>query len=352
MNKLILIGNGFDLAHGLKTKYEDFILWYLNKKFEMLQNTPGYLYEDGLIKVEDYRRFQPKEFHSAKEFLDYMKLYKVKITYTHSFIENIITHSSQFNWVDIESKYYESLLNLFHRLAKADSNYIIYASLNKLNTCFDLLKKELIEYLSTVDNKLNSKNEEINSHLFEEIDNILAINGQRGTFHEILILNFNYTSTINLYLKEASGWPCKINYVHGKLNDKNNPIIFGYGDEMDTYYEQIERLNSNAFLKNIKSFGYFKTNNYQNFTQFMNSGKFNVYIMGHSCGLSDRILLNSIFENENCQKVKLYYYQISESENDFFEKTQEISRHYRAANKGKMRNMIVPFSQSVPLTKF
>jgi hypothetical protein len=29
VNKLIIIGNGFDLALGLKTKYEDFILWIL-----------------------------------------------------------------------------------------------------------------------------------------------------------------------------------------------------------------------------------------------------------------------------------------------------------------------------------
>lgn len=28
MNRLILIGNGFDLAHGLKTSYADFIEWY------------------------------------------------------------------------------------------------------------------------------------------------------------------------------------------------------------------------------------------------------------------------------------------------------------------------------------
>lgn len=28
MNRLVLIGNGFDLAHGLKTKYEHFIEWY------------------------------------------------------------------------------------------------------------------------------------------------------------------------------------------------------------------------------------------------------------------------------------------------------------------------------------
>lgn len=28
MNRIVLIGNGFDLAHGLPTRYEDFINWY------------------------------------------------------------------------------------------------------------------------------------------------------------------------------------------------------------------------------------------------------------------------------------------------------------------------------------
>lgn len=32
MNRLILIGNGFDLAHGLKTRYEHFIDWYWEQK--------------------------------------------------------------------------------------------------------------------------------------------------------------------------------------------------------------------------------------------------------------------------------------------------------------------------------
>ena len=31
MNRIILIGNGFDLAHELKTSYGDFIDWYWNK---------------------------------------------------------------------------------------------------------------------------------------------------------------------------------------------------------------------------------------------------------------------------------------------------------------------------------
>ncbi|MBK8620257.1 MAG: hypothetical protein IPN79_00480 [Saprospiraceae bacterium] len=34
MNRLILVGNGFDLAHGMKTSYADFILWYFQKCWE------------------------------------------------------------------------------------------------------------------------------------------------------------------------------------------------------------------------------------------------------------------------------------------------------------------------------
>ena len=33
-NKLVLIGNGFDLAHGLKTSYMDFMDWYICGAFQ------------------------------------------------------------------------------------------------------------------------------------------------------------------------------------------------------------------------------------------------------------------------------------------------------------------------------
>lgn len=32
MNRLVIIGNGFDLAHGLKTSYKDFIEWYWEQR--------------------------------------------------------------------------------------------------------------------------------------------------------------------------------------------------------------------------------------------------------------------------------------------------------------------------------
>lgn len=120
---------------------------------------------------------------------------------------------------------------------------------------------------------------------------------------------------------------------------------------MDHYYSKIERLNSNEFLKFFKSFGYFKTKNYQRLSGFLDSGRFRVYILGHSCGISDRVLLNNVFEHENCARIDIYYHKKSNTENDHFEKTQEISRHFKAENKGHMRKMISPFTDSLPLVE-
>ena len=50
MNRIILIGNGFDLAHGLKTSYNDFIKWYLSQAlFKSVENK---IYEDELILIK------------------------------------------------------------------------------------------------------------------------------------------------------------------------------------------------------------------------------------------------------------------------------------------------------------
>jgi hypothetical protein len=151
---------------------------------------------------------------------------------------------------------------------------------------------------------------------------------------------------MELYLRD-SFFKNDLIYIHGELSDLSNPIIFGYGDEMDPHYEKIENLNSNEFLKNIKSFGYFKSDNYQQVMRFIEgAGKnFTVKILGHSCGLSDRILLNTIFEHENCKAIKIYHYEKSPTENDYIEKTQEISRHFKPSGKGNMRMKVVPFNK-------
>ena len=130
---------------------------------------------------------------------------------------------------------------------------------------------------------------------------------------------------------------CKVNYIHGRLNDKDNPVIFGYGDESDSYYEKMEKLNEDEFLKHLKSNNYHRTSNYRNLFKFLGSDKFNVYVMGHSCGLSDKVLLSSIFEHQNLNEIKLFYYQKDENNNDYLEKTQQLARHIKLESRKKFK---------------
>ena len=64
MNRIIIVGNGFDLAHGLKTKYEDFINWYWEKTWKYLQNSAAIVFDDGLC----YIKLEPGRYHMYHYF--------------------------------------------------------------------------------------------------------------------------------------------------------------------------------------------------------------------------------------------------------------------------------------------
>jgi len=349
MNDLYLIGNGFDLAHSLKTSYNDFLLWYLNDFIKKSFRRDRH--EDDLLEI--YRLGLhynlPDDFKAVKDIFQKLKDLSYKLKAKHDFFGRIIENYREYKWVDIEYEYYMALVKLFRDIEEDRNNSWNYLSgLKPLNDCFESVKKKLVEYLLTIEKTSKLENRKIERILLEGTGSEGKEKGEK------LFVNFNYTKTLELYT--SRNFPTKNNLIniHGELVNPSNPIIFGYGDEMDPHYERIENLNNNEFLKNIKSFGYFRTDNYQRVLKFID-GKykpFTVKILGHSCGLSDRILLNTIFEHPNCKAIKIYYYQKSETENDYFEKTQEISRHFKATGKGDMRTKIVPFSQSVPLKPF
>lgn len=52
INRLIIIGNGFDLAHGMKTKYKDFVNGYLRQRInEHRVSTSPKKTEDKLMSI-------------------------------------------------------------------------------------------------------------------------------------------------------------------------------------------------------------------------------------------------------------------------------------------------------------
>ena len=154
----------------------------------------------------------------------------------------------------------------------------------------------------------------------------------------ILLLNFNYTKTADLYLPNEDIF--KVNHIHGKLSNPKS-IIFGYGDELDDNYKKLLKDNNNEYLKNIKSINYLNYTNYREMLSYIESAPYQIYIMGHSCGLSDKTLLNTLFEHENCVSIKPFYYINAEGRDNYTDIVQNISRNFtdmklmrdRVANK-------------------
>jgi hypothetical protein len=336
----------------MKTGYDDFILWCLNKIIK-----PGRerrLFDDDLdLAWLHYQYYNTTTYDKVEDILSYLNSRNGDVSYN-KFFKKLIDKFNEAKWVDIEISYFNELFTLLETPIKSnayllDQNYI--KSVKVLNNSLDLIKKNLEEYLSEVDKNEISYIPVIINHF----NDIFKLTGRDNTGESVYFLNFNYTSTLKKYFNEdkieIENRIYTINNIHGEINSKNNPVIFGYGDEMNPFYINIENYDENELTRNLKSFHYLLSSNYQNLFDFIEEGEFSVTIMGHSCGLSDRVLFNSIFQHNNMKAIQIYYHQKGNDkyDNDFFEKTQNISRYFDSQSKHLMRYKIVPFNKCSPL---
>jgi hypothetical protein len=269
----------------------------------------------------------------------------VSLKYNNLYFKELVLKLNLNNWVDVENEYFEQLKKC---KSKVNGNYD-FERVEGLNSEFRCLKNELEKYLAKIPVNSNqviidNKFSRIFSELIIKDEVLLAKLDENILPNRIQILNFNYTSTIERSVRKINKIPIEINYIHGMLNSDVNPIIFGFGDEFDKDYKDFEDIKNNMLFEHIKSFGYFKAQNYHNLIRFLEDDDYQVYIVGHSCGLSDRTMLKEIFENNKCKSIKVFYYERPDGTNDFEEKTMEISRHFE--DKGLMRKKIVSFPQS------
>lgn len=378
MNRLVIIGNGFDIAHGLKTSYMDFINWYWEQRLNAMLTENSAISEDCLCKLEikntkdcanwfnfffshSLRDLMTREWkYAPSEIISSFKDSTDDFSVTYSqFFETIIQSIETRGWVDIENDYYQLLKRTTEN---ADCDY----TAKELNDQLAFLQKKLIEYLNTIGTNLYKK--ELHDAMIEFFDpadfstegkqKALENMGLDNTnleelqynFEEqkklrperIMLLSFNYTATAKNY----GNFNLDFNYIHGELGHPKN-IIFGYGDELDKDYQDILDRNDNELLKNVKSVKYLETRRYHDMLEFLMAAPFQVLIMGHSCGNSDRTLLNTVFEHENCVSIKPFFHNWEDGTDNYLELVQNISRNFtnmrlyrdRVVNKEQCKTM-------------
>ena len=384
MNRLIIIGNGFDIAHGLKTSYMDFINWYWDKRVEAFAGNTSKVSEDCLCKItikehvglscwnelalgsSFFMEIRPKHFgydvikHSGydviKDIQNKQDIFSVDST---PFFGTILQSIERRGWVDIENDYYQLLKRATEN---ADCGYTI----KELNEQLAFLQVKLIEYLHTIGTTQYKKelhdamiecfdpadfstegrkkaleNMGLDNKNLEEIQHNYAEQYKLIPEH-IMLLSFNYTDTARMY----GNFNLDFNYIHGELEHPEN-IIFGYGDELDRHYQDILERNDNELLKNVKSVKYLETRRYREMLEFIQSAPFQVFIMGHSCGNSDRTLLNTVFEHENCVSIKPFFHKWENGSDNYLDIVQNISRCF--TNMKLFRDRVVNKEQCLTM---
>lgn len=409
MNRIVLIGNGFDLAHGLKTSYADFINWYWEQLKETILHTNQTFINDGLITVQLLPRRASGFFYyfqygvslgdavngSGDKLIDLLSRsgdFKIEQT---ALLEEIMKSIEEKKWVDIERIYYD-LLNE-SRKENSDIN------IEDLNQQLQALTNKLCEYLKDVEeNSAREINNTIKEKIYEPIklqdiaiestrESTRYFNDRCAKIHilnllekyqkigilknydlemlrisykddfghymqrdykfatlpeKILLVNFNYTNIADQYVPEDQEI-ASVNHIHGTLEEPES-MIFGYGDELDKRYMELSDMDDNRYMKNIKSHRYLEKSKYRELLQFANSDKFQIYIMGHACGNSDRTLLNTLFEHDNCVSIKPFFYQYGSNDN-YNDIIQNISRHF--PNRQKFRDRVVNKTYCEPLSQ-
>ena len=414
MNRVILIGNGFDLSHGLKTSYADFILWYCEKRIKELMSSDMNESKDllctfrkrndsnSILKQIQNLRQQGETTEKVDEIIKKI-INRGLAKPENPFFKNIFDTLSNKGWVDIENVYYRFLFP-FNEVRNSFNQYKFHYENNPdtLNKELAHIKSLLIEYLDSIQ-KYIVKDSILSSEIWKKMvahiqkrdiavssedcwtkmlqqrvsypkevwgamadayyEDAFAISATISRFlrdqsnagtdwikninfdsapnfffkpDRIMMVNFNYTRLADMYFP-YNDYFC-VNHIHGNLKEPDS-VIFGYGDEMDENYKRMSDKNDNEYLRNIKSIKYLEAANYRNLLEFIESDCFQIFIIGHSCGNSDRTLLNTLFEHKNCVSVKPFYHVFKEGRDNYMELVQNISRNF--TDKQLMRDRVV-----------
>ncbi|USS85045.1 bacteriophage abortive infection AbiH family protein [Fructilactobacillus myrtifloralis] len=188
-NNLLIIGNGFDLFHGMKTSFSDFV----DKEFTYFD---WYILER--MKREAITSRIYENTADTKKYIDGINL--------------------GINWFDLETILRDSMFFEYYNLDK-------YKYFINFNAVIKRWKINLRKYLKNEENKIKVKE-------FYKINDILNNSDS--------ILTFNYTKTLETLYGVSYG---KINYFHGSIDED---FVFGYssakkakifGKNMDKLYE-------------------------------------------------------------------------------------------------------------------
>lgn len=305
-NNLLIIGNGFDLEHDLKTHYTDFfdtINNNVSSKNEIILNNNKYLIEDNhllLYLLEEYKQNKLQ----GNNWIDIETELKKIITLieeirTNNFIDNI-------NYYKGENEY-----TIINKIQSKSSHYFKNSLSPFISGTFGVnfykyIKEKYDTSIKTLEKDLNELTDMLRDYLLEQdISNLTKTKDISDIDYKIThVLSFNYTDTFRQLYSDIDD--DKIDFIHGSLN-KNN-LVLGINETLteDTANKIVDTVYFKKYFQRI-----YKKTDYK-YIDWLDHVNFDtVYIHGHSLDESDKEILEKIINSvlkKDTSTVKIFYY--------------------------------------------
>ena len=369
--KILIIGNGFDLAHGLPTTYIDYLMFA-----SAMKKLTGYIgraacYAAGELSREEYETMHPavRQFLIAladqaeekdgafifpESWTDEYYRNAGNIWETYFQVLHIQKKMNGIGWIDLETEI-RYVIECFDRMSDNLYKEIIFPeneedagtreTLNQLFRKFDREKIEVFyNYLKNAFLTGKDREQRICYADLREIayDHLLRFarcfelylqqcvsrisvtlqSPDIASLYPNKVLSFNYTDTFDRYYKHAEAVAetdstGKVTqgslipftqYIHGKMGSGN--IIFGI-DEYSVGEERDKRVNYNVFKKFVERILYKTGFEYREWiSDIVNTeyiGEVLVYVFGHSLDITDKDILSDLITTDKVTTV-IYYF--------------------------------------------
>ena len=317
MKNILVIGNGFDIAHGLYTKYIDFynfcnaIKRVINDKREIAIRDD---IKEELLRSE-FMKSTANIINNKKIVNDDILEKMINICKDNYWLNRIEEHnlSNDPHWCDIEGVIADEISNLAYVAKKYTGARVDNRALNESKEIVNLYREIMIyaqenqSFKTSVylfKEKLLSDLNDLTWMLEIYLSKFLNRKSKTYKFFETLnidyMINFNYTDTYNKLYKKS----IPTHFIHGKIrnNDKDAMnMVFGIGDRIneDNNYEFIE------FQKYYQRIIY-KTGN--DYTKWLDNNEIiNIFIFGHSVNEVDGDIIKRLV-SRSFTNIYIYYY--------------------------------------------
>lgn len=347
MTDLLIVGNGFDLYHGLPTRYTDFLkfisYWSIfwdnyNGEAKAQVCTPFRvkLSEQNEIIEESMRDFASHQGYYKYEHLEFINSH-IDNLWIQYFLKKQL---SSVNWIDFEGEIYNVLklveeyysefipemrkrndapikyipgdmstvINIFKKNCPEEYIDFTQGIISRRDTEKDKLKNNKEMLLSTMKRELDDLIKCLDYYLLDFVSNIKVeqYSEQIKELSYINLLNFNYTYTYaSVYGKNSLR---EHHRIHGDCLEED--MVLGIPDEsfpstldyiyFQKYFQRIQKRTGNYYKSWIT-----EPNARE---KFLEDVPINVFIMGHSLADSDKGILKEIFMNDFVCKITIFYH--------------------------------------------